>query len=172
MNKEGGTMSRTKGWTKAERDQLRELAETKSNQELGDMFDRTAKEVKNALQKYKIKRSPEAIERLQSKSGEENANWKGGISQDNYHYKKIERERYPERVYARETVRKAIRNGKIASGCKCQFPRCRETEDLEAHHYSYEKEKVLDVDWFCKRHHIIMDNERRAVEEEENKEQK
>lgn len=34
-------------------------------------------------------------------NGENNPNWKGGISQNYYHYKKIQKQRYPEKIKAR-----------------------------------------------------------------------
>jgi len=41
-------------------------------------------------------------------SGKNNPRWKGGISKNHYHYKKIQMERHPERVKARNILNKAI----------------------------------------------------------------
>lgn len=49
--------------------------------------------------------------------GNKNPNWKGGISENNYHYKKLQVERYPERVNARKLVHNAIKDGKLVRGC-------------------------------------------------------
>jgi len=46
-------------------------------------------------------------------TGPNNPNWRGGVSQDNYHYKKLQRQRYPEKVAAREAVHRATRSGKL-----------------------------------------------------------
>lgn len=79
--------------------------------------------------------------------GSNNPNWKGGISKNNYHYKKLQVKRYPERVYAREKLAKAVSSGKIKRG-KCQV--CGK-ENAHAHHEDYSK--PLDVQWFCRDHH-------------------
>ena len=79
--------------------------------------------------------------------GENNPNWKGGITKNNYHYKKLQIERYPERVHARNLVDKAVSQGKIKRlPCEvCGNPK------TEAHHEDYSK--PFDVHWLCKKHH-------------------
>ncbi len=80
-------------------------------------------------------------------TGPENPNWKGGISKDNYHYKKLRKLRHPERVKASEIVSDAIRGGKLVRG-KCKI--CN-SSDAQAHHEDYSK--PLEVIWFCRDHH-------------------
>lgn len=79
--------------------------------------------------------------------GENNPNWKGGISKNYYHYKKIQMERYPEKIRAREIVYNAVRSGKLHRQ-PCSV--CGE-QDTEAHHEDYRK--PLDVVWLCRKHH-------------------
>jgi len=87
----------------------------------------------------------------QSQEGELNPNWKNGISKDNYHYKKIQKERYPEKVRARELVHNAIRSGKLKSPNVCQD--CIGTDfECEAHHEDYNQ--PLKVVWLCKYCHL------------------
>ena len=85
--------------------------------------------------------------KTKDQSGEKNPNWKGGVSKDNYHYKKIQKERYPERVKARQIVADAIRAGKLKRE-PCE--KCGGTI-VHAHHDDYEK--PLDVKWLCRKHH-------------------
>lgn len=85
--------------------------------------------------------------KCRSLAGENNGNWKGGISKDNYHYKKIQKERFPQKIKAREIVCDAIRNGRITRGicvvCGNDKP--------EAHHENYDD--PLKIIWLCKKHH-------------------
>jgi hypothetical protein len=73
--------------------------------------------------------------------GADNPNWKGGISRDHMHYKRLQKQRYPERVRARELVRRALRAGRLKRG----------SADTNAHHEDYSKPLV--VGWFCRDHH-------------------
>jgi len=82
------------------------------------------------------------------RSGEKNGNWKGGISRDNYRYKKIQIARYPERVAARNAVNSAIRAGTLLRE-PCRD--CGTTEDIQGHHEDYSK--PLDVIWLCRSCH-------------------
>lgn len=83
---------------------------------------------------------------------ENNGNWKGGISKNHYHYKKIQMERYPERVKARQEVFNAIKRGEIIrQSCSvCGL------EKAHAHHEDYSK--PLDVIWLCRKHHREVHN--------------
>ena len=85
----------------------------------------------------------------QSQPGELNPNWKGGISKNNYHYKKLQVQRYPEKIKARDKVYRAVKSGKLEKQpCEvCGDPKS------EAHHYKGYK-FPLDVQWLCKKHHI------------------
>ena len=82
-----------------------------------------------------------------SQTGINNGNWKGGKSKDNYSYKLIQKERYPERIKARDVVCHAIKDGRITRG-NCGV--CGKT-NAEAHHEDYNK--PLDIVWLCKEHH-------------------
>jgi hypothetical protein len=84
---------------------------------------------------------------LYPSQGEKNPNWKGGISTNYYHYKKIQKQRYPERVSAREKVRYALKVGNIVKKDCCV---CGDS-NVFAHHIDYKK--PLDVVWLCRKHH-------------------
>ena len=89
--------------------------------------------------------------------GENNPAWKGGISKDPMNYKRIQRERYPERIRARTRVRDAIRAGRLTRQ-SCNWPGCDVGSDAtQAHHWSYEKGYELDVTFFCLKHHRLVD---------------
>lgn len=82
-------------------------------------------------------------------SGDKNPSWKGGISKNHYHYKKLQMERYPERIKARRKLHDAVRSGKIIRGiCSaCGDP----NQKAHAHHEDYSK--PLDVIWLCRTCH-------------------
>lgn len=63
-------------------------------------------------------------------------------------YKRIQEERYPEKLRARRKVHKAIRSGKLERQ-PCEV--CGITEDIHAHHDDYSK--PLEVRWLCRKHH-------------------
>ena len=85
-------------------------------------------------------------------TGENNGNWKGGISRNHYHYKLIQKQRYPERVRAREIVSTAIRRGKIVRGEFCEI--CGRTIKVQAHHEDYSK--PLEIVWLCSKCHRLL----------------
>lgn len=81
-----------------------------------------------------------------SQQGPNNPNWQGGISANNMRYKRAQKARYPERVYARELVRRAVRSGRLVRGvCACG------SVETFAHHEDYSK--PLDVRWLCRACH-------------------
>ncbi len=80
--------------------------------------------------------------------GAGNPNYKGGISKDFYRYKRIQIERYPERVAARDKVSKAIRSNKLKRQ-PCQT--CGSKQNVTAHHEDYSRS--LDVTWLCAKCH-------------------
>lgn len=80
-------------------------------------------------------------------SGDANPNWKGGISKQHYRYKLIQKERYPDRVRARQLVNDEIKARRMTRG-KCKV--CG-SDNAHAHHEDYSK--PLDVEWFCRKHH-------------------
>lgn len=79
--------------------------------------------------------------------GENNPNWKGGRSKNNYYYKKIQSKRYPMRVEARNTLIRAIKSGEIRRG-NCEV--CGE-QMAQGHHDDYNQ--PLNVRWLCRKHH-------------------
>ncbi|KKN40017.1 hypothetical protein LCGC14_0737880 [marine sediment metagenome] len=81
-----------------------------------------------------------------SQEGEDNPNWKNGISKDNYHYKKIQKEKYPEKDKARDLVHKALKSGKLIKPDNCRDCK-RRTNRLHAHHEDYNQ--PLKVKWLC-----------------------
>jgi hypothetical protein len=83
-------------------------------------------------------------------TGENNPNWKGGVSKENYRYTKLRRERYPDKCRAGEKVLGAIKTGKLKRQ-PCEV--CGSTENIHGHHDDYEK--PLEVRWLCARHHRI-----------------
>lgn len=85
-----------------------------------------------------------------------NPNWKGGISKDKYHYKKIQINRYPERVRARQILKNAIDRGKIPRPNKCS--KCGKVCKPYGHHIDYSK--PLDVLWVCRACHKELDKQR------------
>ncbi len=81
-------------------------------------------------------------------SGPNNPNWKGGISQDHYHYKQLQVERHPELVRAHALVHRAKDAGDLIPQ-PCEV--CKSTDDIHAHHADYTR--PLDVTWLCPTHH-------------------
>lgn len=77
-------------------------------------------------------------------TGKNNPNWKGGISKNHYHYKKIQMERYPERVRARALVNDAIKAGKLK-----RLP-CHECGAAESHAHHEDYSRPLKVKWLCR----------------------
>ena len=151
-------MKKQHSWTKEEIEQVRLLVPHKSNSEIAQYFGVTTKSIENVLCRNKFKRKPEFIKKLISEAnkrrheersniGKNNPNWKDGISRDNYRYKKIQTERYPERVKARRMVFDHIKKGSITKGV-CEI--CN-SADVHAHHDDYSK--PLKVRWFCRKHH-------------------
>jgi ribosomal protein S27AE len=87
-------------------------------------------------------------ERSRQLTGAKNPRWRGGISKNFYHYKKIQNERYPDRVAARVAVAHAVRAGKLERlPCEaCGTPKS------FAHHDDYTK--PLGVRWLCRPCHL------------------
>jgi hypothetical protein len=148
--------------TRGDLKKLIALVDTKSNKELSEMFGIPLHALQNLLTRYRIRRDPEcATVHRGAHGGEEHHNWKGGVSKDSYRYKKIQKERYPERDKAREAVRRAVKKGTLTHQ-PCEV--CGSTENVQAHHDSYAKEDRLKINWLCKKHHDIADRARRERE--------
>lgn len=90
--------------------------------------------------------------------GENNPNWKGGISTDRVRYTRIQMKRYPERVAARKAALAALKAGKLVRQ-PCEV--CGTTEDVQAHHDDYSKPLV--VRWLCRPDHRAHHEAQRAA---------
>lgn len=86
---------------------------------------------------------------MRDQSGANNPNWRGGTSTNYYRYKLLQKERYPDRVAARNAVYYAVKSGRLErQPCEiCGAP-------AEADHYmGYDREHWLTVRWRCRQHH-------------------
>ena len=81
------------------------------------------------------------------RTGNLNPNWKGGISKDRYRYKQIQKQRYPDRIKAREAAAYAVKSGKIPKrACEiCGNP------NVQLHHDDYSR--PLEIRFLCVKHH-------------------
>jgi len=140
-----------KNWRKAEVEELRELVNSKTNEELCEHFGVTKVMLQNAMQKYKIKRDTSKVSKQKKDrmSGENNPNWKGGISKDGAHYQRVQRARYPERKAARDAVYRALKDGRLIKAELCED--CGERPAVHGHHEDYSK--PLEVEWLCRHCH-------------------
>ena len=84
---------------------------------------------------------------LVNEVGNKNPNWKDGISKNNYHYKKLQKKRYPEKIRAREILQYNIKVGNIV-----RKP-CEICGNINSHGHHEDYSKPLDVMWLCKVHH-------------------
>ena len=152
-------ISKIKNWKRTELEELKQLVDTMSNEKLCKHFSVPITTLRNVMQKYKIKRDADILLTLRSenKSGNNNPNWKGGVSKDGARYSTIQRERYPERKHARDAVYRALKTGKLIKPGKCED--CgEETARLQGHHESYEPDEWLDINWLCRRCHRVWDD--------------
>jgi hypothetical protein len=85
--------------------------------------------------------------RGRDQSGDNNPNWKGGVSTDNYRYKLRQLKKHPQEMKARQVAYHAKRRGKILpQPCYiCNSP------TAEMHHSDYSK--PLEITWLCRDHH-------------------
>jgi hypothetical protein len=129
-----------------------------SNRLIAQRLDLTEAQVRCFLSKRGIRRTQEQLEQIRerigaNRRGENNPNWRGGRSTNNYFYKKRQMERYPERVRARVRVYQAKKKGELIPQ-PCFI--CGNSE-VEAHHPNYSK--PLEVLWLCPEHHREIENE-------------
>lgn len=80
-------------------------------------------------------------------NGENNPNWKGGLTKNRYAYKLRDKQGYPEKHKARDIVRRAKKSGKLIPK-PCFI--CGEI-NVHAHHEDYFN--PLDVKWMCAQCH-------------------
>ena len=136
-------------WTDEKLIDLYELKGSHTNEELAGIFKTTRRHIIYSMNYFGIKRTKEEIEYVMHKAsqvGANNHNWKGGIAKNNYHYKKIQKQRYPERIKARAKVSRAIRSGKISRG-KCIY--CGTNWKVCAHITDY-KRPLDSIIWACR----------------------
>lgn len=135
-----------------------------TNKEIATQINRTESSVRKYLNTECIRRSEFQLERIrqrmaENQTGENNPNWKNGISKFPYFYKKKRALKDREKNAARAKVYRAVRSGElIPQPCAV----CGNTENIEAHHWDYSK--PLEVQWLCREHHIIADQHRRNIE--------
>jgi hypothetical protein len=146
-------LSKVKNWKRREVAELRVLVNVMSNPELCNHFVVETPTLFNALRKYHIKRDPEfgRYLRVSTKEGENNPNWRHGISKDGARYQAIQRARHPEHKKARQAVYEAIKRGDLLKPTRCED--CGQEKPLQGHHESYEKEHWLEVRWVCRKCH-------------------
>jgi hypothetical protein len=148
-----------KKWTKEDEDILKELYPYGGYKVVQDKICRSRKSILQRADRLGIKVIPEykskilsdagkLISSKYSGSGEKNANWKGGISKDNYRYKLKSISKYPEKDNARKLLATAIKSGKVKR-MSCSV--CGDVKS-EAHHEDYTN--PYDVVWLCRKHHI------------------
>ena len=132
-----------------------------SNADIGIAFGISVNGVGCFMQRNGIKRDADILKAIKIRNAkvgsdvamgrvdfkkEKNPNWKGGISENKYRYKKIQKQRYPEKIKARQKVYVAVRSGRLKRApCFCG-----ETQ-VFAHHEDYSK--PLEVIWLCRKHH-------------------
>ena len=127
-----------------------------TNRELANRLNMKEWTLKRFLRANQIRRSEDQLLQIKKRVcaeriGEYNPNYKGGISENNYHYKLIQKQRYPEKIRARELVSQAKQRG-ILKPQPCRV--CGTNENIEAHHYKgYSPENALTVEWYCADHH-------------------
>ena len=92
-----------------------------------------------------------------SQEGKNNSNWKEGISKNNYHYKKIQKARYPEKIKAREIVQKAIKSGELIKPNTCGICEKYFEDKRKVHGHHEDYNQPLKVVWCCKKCHKEMD---------------
>ena len=146
-------ISKIKNWRKAELLELGKLVNQMSNDELARHYNVPISNIVNTMMKHGIQRDPDFVNELKSHKGEDNLNWRGGISKDGARYSRIQRERHPEHKAARDAVYRALKEGRLIKPSICQD--CGEEKALQGHHESYEKDKYLEIVWVCRKCHRI-----------------
>ena len=146
-------ISKEKNWKKAELLELDSLVNTMTNEELCAHFKVSDIHLRNTMQRNNIQRTADTLSKFRSetKQGEQNPNWRGGISKDNARYQALQRERHPEHKHARDAVYRALKDGTLVKPEKCED--CEKSLPLHGHHESYAQDQWLIVNWLCKKCH-------------------
>lgn len=146
--------SKYKNWKKAEVTELTSLVNQMTNEELCTYYNISMTTLQNTMTKYNIKRNDDVLyeNRKNRMEGENNPNWKDGISKDGARYQKLQRERHPEHLRARDAAYRALKKGVLKKPDSCT--KCgKVTQDLHKHHLSYKQSRYLDVVWLCRKCH-------------------
>ena len=130
-----------------------------SNRMIAQVLDLTEAQVRNFLHRQGITRTDEQLKQIHlrigaSQRGENNPNWRGGRSKDNYYYRKRAREKFPEKERARQIVYREKKKGNLIPE-PCFI--CGETDNIEAHHPDHLQ--PLNVIWVCSEHHRQIEKE-------------
>jgi hypothetical protein len=114
--------------------------------------------VRGAMKRAGLKRDQDTLKEVRSRAmsqaapdqtGENNPNWKGGVSKSPYEmYRKEYNKNNPKKVRAHRKVRYAIKRGDLERQ-PCEV--CGH-EPTDAHHEDYSK--PLEVRWLCRKHHM------------------
>lgn len=132
------------------------------NPQLADLLQVTRSQLENILHRNKIKRTEKQLQAIRKRTGdllrgEQNGNWRGGVSTNHYTYKLNQKEKWPERIRARNQVRSAIKSGRVSKEI-CFICGVRNSE--AHHHKGYDQ--PLSVMFLCKFHHRVFDIFQRA----------
>ena len=147
----------SKRWSNEEIEKIKSLLNEKTNKEISVIFNTTRRAITQLLCRNDIRRdSAIKSEHLgrhftrlnKTHFGSNNRRWKNGISKDNYHYRKLQMQRYPERVRARRILCSHVKRGNMQRQ-PCEV--CGTTIKVEAHHDDYSK--PLEVRWLCRKDH-------------------
>lgn len=143
-------MIKRKKWTKEEIKFLKENYKMMFFLDIAKNLKRTLGSVESKARELNLKPGHRSRSSL-NQSGSKNHNWKGGISKNHYHYKKIQLKRCPNKYRAGNLLRYAVKNGKIKKPKQCE--RCSKKTKLEGHHEDYDY--PLKVIWLCRKCHIL-----------------
>lgn len=137
-----------------------------TNREIANKIFRTEASIRKFLNSEGIRRSKFQLANIRarigaSQTGEQNPNFKNWSSKFPYKYKKSRAIKDRLKNICRNRVYRAIQNGTLIPQ-PCNI--CGSNEKIEFHHWEYQIEKALEGEWLCKKHHIIADQQRRAIE--------
>lgn len=138
-----------KTWTTKEIDFLKKNYKNMFHSDIANALERGLSSVEHKCRELGLKSGPRSRSHEINWKGGNNPNWKGGVSKDHYHYKKIQKKRYPQRVAARQTVACSVREGRLKKPTVCES--CGKICSPHAHHEDYSK--PLYVVWLCKTCH-------------------